>query len=198
MLPPALARGESIYPLGGPNLVAAKRLYAKARFRPTRLVFYTANRPPVVAQALALEFQLEQLGIDLDVRYFDNETLLEKAETRGEPFDIVRNGWAADYADGGSFLRPLVYGGDLQATDNLNVSYFNDPQTNARIEAANKLTDEARRDRAWQDLDVDLMRNDPPMAPLYHPNDRSFVSRSFGCFLLHPLYGVDIAAACKK
>ena len=137
LLPPALARAESIYPLGGPNLVAAKRWYARARVKPTKLVFYTANGGPPVTQALALEVQLKQLGIDLEVKYFDNETLREKAETQGEPFDIVRNGWQADYADGGSFLEPLVYGGDFHPTGNLNVSYFNDPQTNARIEAAN-------------------------------------------------------------
>ena len=198
LLPPALARAESIYPLGGPNLVAAKRWYARARVKPTKLVFYTANGGPPVTQALALEVKLKQLGIDLEVKYFDNETLREKAETQGEPFDIVRNGWQADYADGGSFLEPLVYGGDFHPTGNLNVSYFNDPQTNARIEAANRLIDGARRRRAWQDLDVDLMRSNPPMAPLYHATNRSFVSKSFGCFLFHPLYGVDIAAACKK
>jgi hypothetical protein len=36
------------------------------------------------------------------------------------------------------------------------------------------------------------------VAPIVHTNNRAFISRSFGCFLLHPLYGVDIAAACKK
>ena len=43
MLPPALARAESIYPLGGPNLVAARRWYAKARVRPSQLVLYTRS-----------------------------------------------------------------------------------------------------------------------------------------------------------
>ena len=66
----------------------------------------------------------------------------------------------------------------------------------ARIDAANRLTGAARR-KAWADLDVDLMRNNPPWAPFVHPNDRDFVSRSFGCFLPHPVYGFDIAAACK-
>jgi hypothetical protein len=27
---------------------------------------------------------------------------------------------------------------------------------------------------------------------------RPLISKSFGCFLFHPVYGVDIAAACKK
>ena len=42
------------------------------------------------------------------------------------------------------------------------------------------------------------MRSNPPWAPIRHSLSRSLISRSFGCFLFHPIYGVDIAAACKK
>jgi ABC-type oligopeptide transport system substrate-binding subunit len=197
ILPPAMARPESIYPLGGPNLAAAKRLYAKARIKPTELVYYTTNAPSSVVQAQLLEFQLKQIGIDLEVKYFDAAALVEKIQTRGEPFDIARDGWAADYADGGSFLETLLDGRRIRPTGSLNVAYFDDPLTNARIDAAKRLTGDARR-RAWEDLDVELMRTNPPWAPLYNTNNRSFVSKSFGCFVYHPLYGVDIAAACKK
>jgi oligopeptide transport system substrate-binding protein len=197
ILPPGLGRAESIYPLGGPNLGAAKGWYARARLKPTTLVYYSTNAPGSVVQAQILEFNLKQLGIDLEVKYFDAGTLLEKISTRGEPFDLARNGWAVDYADGGSFFSPHLEGSSIQPTGNLNVAYFDDPQTNARIDAANRLTGEARR-KAWEDLDVRLMRDNPPWAPLIHSNSRSFVSKSFGCFLHHPLYGVDIAAACKR
>jgi hypothetical protein len=66
-----------------------------------------------------------------------------------------------------------------------------------RIDTASRLTGEARR-RAWADLDVDLMRGDPPWAPIMHPNQRVFVSRSVGCAIVHPVYGFDLATACKK
>ena len=91
--------------------------------------------------------------------------MAQKAGTRGEPFDLVRQGWVADYADGGNFLATLLDGKQISPTDNLNLSYFDDPDTNARIEAANRLTGEARR-KAWVDLDVDLMRDNPPWAPI--------------------------------
>jgi hypothetical protein len=42
------------------------------------------------------------------------------------------------------------------------------------------------------------MRNDPPWAPIIHTIGRAFVSRSYGCFLDNPVYGEDVAAACKK
>ena len=42
------------------------------------------------------------------------------------------------------------------------------------------------------------MRDNPPWAPLVNSNSRAFVSKSFGCFVYHPVYGVDVAAACKR
>ena len=95
------------------------------------------------------------------MKYFDHAAMAQKAGTRSEPFDLVRQGWTADYADGGNFLETLLYGKNIGATDNLNLSYFDDPDTNAKIEAAGRLTGEARR-KAWADLDIDLMRTDPP------------------------------------
>ena len=94
------------------------------------------------------------------MKYFDAATHVEKIHTRGEPFDIARDGWAADYLDGGSFLETLLDGKRIRPTGSLNVAYFDDPPTNARIDAAKRLTGDARR-RAWQDLDVELMRTNP-------------------------------------
>ena len=42
------------------------------------------------------------------------------------------------------------------------------------------------------------MRDNPPWAPFMHLNNRTFVSKSLGCFYNHPLYRVDIVAVCKK
>ena len=70
MLPPALARPASIYPLGGADVVAARRWYARARVKPSKLVFYTSALPQHVAVAETLAFNLKQIGIDLEVKYF--------------------------------------------------------------------------------------------------------------------------------
>ena len=201
LLPPALgARAESIYPLGGSKIAVATRWLRQARFQPPKLVLYASNSSTQVTWAQSVAFDLGRLGIDVEVKYFDVGVLVARMETRGEPFDIAFNGWAADYADGGGFLERILNGRDLGpmgSTGNINASYFDDPETNARIEVASRLTGEARR-KAWADLDVYLMRSNPPVAPLLHSNTRAFVSKSFGCFSMHPFYGVDIAAACKK
>ena len=81
----------------------------------------------------------------------------------------MRDGWVADYADGGSFLGTLLDGRNLRPTGNVNRSYFDDPETNRRIDAANALTGEARR-KAWADLDVHLMRNEPSVGAHLAPD----------------------------
>ena len=134
MLPPALARPESIYPLGGPNLAAARRWYARARVKPTTLVFYTTNRRRRVAQAQVLAFNLKQLGIDLEVKYFDTLPAREGRRPAASRSTSCLDGWAADYADGGSFFEPLLDGRTSRRPATCNVAYFDDPQTNARIE----------------------------------------------------------------
>jgi peptide/nickel transport system substrate-binding protein/oligopeptide transport system substrate-binding protein len=193
MLPPALARPASIYPLAGADPAKARNFLARARLRPTALVLYASNSPSGVAQAQMLVSSLKQIGIDLQVKYFDINVLNEKATTRGEPFDLILQGWGPDYADPAGFFVPLLSrGGQGGGGANLD-----DPRINGRIEATNRLTGEARR-KAWADLDVDLMRNDPPWAPFLHATARTFVSKSVGCMLDHPVYGFDIAAVCKK
>ena len=191
LLPPALARLAGIYPLAGSDYATARKLVAQAKIQPAKLVFYTDNFPSSVMQAQILAFNLKQIGIDLQVKIFDTNALAEKITARGEPYDLVLSGWFADYADPASFFVPIFGPGSVAGVN------LQDPRINARIEAANRLTGEARR-KAWADLDVDLMRTNPPYAPFSHPQARTFVSKSLGCFLDHPIYGLDIAVVCKK
>jgi len=192
LLPPALARRASIYPLRGADLVAARRWLARASLRPRELVLYANSGPTGALIAQVLVFNLKQMGIDVDVRYFDTIALQAKTETPGEPYDLVYLGWSADYADGAAFFEPLLADRGRRSGTN-----FADPRVAARIEAAERMTGEARR-AAWADLDVDLMRDDPPWAPVTNTQGVTFVSRSVGCVVLHPVYGFDFATVCKK
>ncbi len=86
----------------------------------------------------------------------------------------------------------------MRATGNTNFSYFVRPVGDRQDRGGESLAAAPARRKAWADLDADLMRNDPPWAPIIHNATATFVSPSFGCFLYHPVYGVDLAAACKK
>jgi oligopeptide transport system substrate-binding protein len=192
MLPRGLARPESIYPLQGSDYATARKWLARARNQPPKLVLYANSFPATVAQAQIVVYNLKQIGIDVEVKYFDIGALAGKIATPGEPFDLALHGWIADYADPAAFFVPLLEGGSGVGGVNLD-----DPRVNARIAATDRLRGEARR-KAWADLDVDLMRDDPPWAPYIHAQTRTLVSRSVGCVVNHPLYVFDIAAACRK
>ena len=193
VLPPSLARPEALYPLRGADPATARMWLARARLVPRELVLYANSSGPAgIAIAQVLVYNLRQIGIDVEVRYFDTVTLTEKSANRGEPFDIAMLGWAADYADAAAFLVPL-----LKDDGAGSGTHFSDARVTRRVDAANRLTGEGRR-RAFADIDVDLMRDNPPWAPFVHTQNRTLVSRSTGCVLIHPVYGFDIAAVCKK
>jgi len=200
ILPPALARGASIYPLEGVterSLARARALLAKAKLRPTRLVLYAQNPDPFPAVAQIFQFNLKRLGIDVEIKYFSAASFPEKVGIRGEPFDVALTPWTVDYADPDAFFGPQLDGTRLRPTGNTNYAYFDRPRYNREIERIERLAGEARR-KAWADLDVEMMQDDPPWAPVMYGARRDFVSKSFGCYVFHPVYSLDVAAACKK
>jgi ABC-type transport system substrate-binding protein len=178
------------------SLAKARTLLAKAKFRPERLVLYAPNFDPNPALAQIFQFNLKRLGIDVDVRYFPADAYFEKVTTRGEPFDVAMGFAGGDYADPGALFVKLN-GNTIRDAGNLNDAHFDRPHYNRAIARIERLSSEARR-RAFAELDVSMMRDDPPWAPYTNPARRDFVSRSFGCYFFHPVYLLDVAAACKK
>ena len=111
MLPPALARPASIYPLKGADPATARKWLARATIKPSTLVLYANNTPQGVAIAQTLVYNLKQIGIDVQVKYFYFSAVVAKVAAPGEPFDLALTGWIADYADPASFFVPLLYRG---------------------------------------------------------------------------------------
>jgi ABC-type oligopeptide transport system substrate-binding subunit len=198
LLPPGMAgfRDADIYPLKGPNVQYAKKL-ASGHTRDGKIVLYESNRGAAPLRAQILQFNLKQIGLDVEVKLFSRAVQFQKEGTRGEPFDIGDEGWQADYADPYDFINVLLYGADLQATNNNNKSFFNDPKYNKKMLDAALLSG-PKRYTTYGLLDIDLMKNAAPIAARAAQNDRIFVSKRFGCFTYSNVYGVNIAASCLK
>ena len=54
------------------------------------------------------------------------------------------------------------------------------------------------RYKAYGNLDVSMMHNDPPWAARSNFNARVLVSKRVGCFTFNPIYSVDLSAICLK
>jgi ABC-type oligopeptide transport system substrate-binding subunit len=160
-------------------------------------VLYTSNRgaAPLIAQIL--QFNLKQIGLNLEVDQFARAVQIEKEGTRGAPFDFTYEGWVADYADPFDFINVLLSGDSLHAANNNNVAYFNDPKYNQAMLAASRLVGNARYN-AYGALDVDITKNAAPWAETQTINDQVYVSARTGCFTWTPVYSVDLAAVCLK
>ena len=200
VLPPGMAgfRDASLYPLKGPDLTTAKKWAAKAGLKSGQtLEYYTSNTgsAPLVAQIL--QFNLKQIGITVNTHPFARAVQIEKEGTRGEPFDSTSEAWIADYADPYDFINVLLSGDNLHASNNNNVAYFNDPKYNALMRSASLLSGNARY-TAYGNLDVNMMKNNPPWAARSNFNDRVLVSKRVGCFTFNSIYSVDLAAICLK
>jgi len=68
-----------LYPLRGPDLARARAL-ARGHLRTGRAVMYASDTPRWHLIAEILSFDLEQIGIHLDVRYFAGPLVYQKAK----------------------------------------------------------------------------------------------------------------------
>lgn len=198
ILPPGLSsfRDADLYPLKGPNLALAKKL-AAGHTGNGKAVLYTANAGSYPLRAQVIQYNLKQIGLDVDVQQFARGVQITKTGNRDEPFDLSDTGWQADYADPFDFINVLLDGSTIQTSNNTDISYFNDPTFIKQMHQAALLTGKGR-DSAYGNLDINIMKQAAPWASFANSNLRMFVSQRWGCFTFSSIYQVDIAAACVK
>lgn len=180
---------RDLYPLT-PNAALASQYAALAGVTPTsrvNAVMYTFNVSRGPGLAAHVQAVLAPLGIDVEIKQFDRVVQHVKSATRGEPFDITVEGWGMDYLDPANFLDTLLNGANIRPTNNVNVSYFDDPVFNARLDAASALGG-ADRYQAYADLDRDLSTT-APIVPYVNTNARLFFSDRIGCHTFAPWLG---------
>ena len=190
-IPPGLPGFEdtAIYPLGRPDLASARRLAGGAR---RQAVLYTCKLPGCTRHAQILKSNLRAIGIELEVRQLSIGEMFKRLEDPSEPFDIGYSNWFADYAD------PFAYINTQYAREGgIRPGVFEDPAYERRMADAARLTGDARL-RAYAKLDRDLAADAAPAAPFAAGVTTYFLSARMGCQVLHPIYGLDLAALCIK
>jgi ABC-type oligopeptide transport system substrate-binding subunit len=207
-IPPGLRgfRDAAIYPLGGPDVAAARRL---AGHRSRHAVLYTCESPRCRRTAALVRRDLHAIGIAVDIRQFSYEALYERLARSGEPWDIGDIGWVADDGDPEDILQPLfgaVGPGNplgfgprtrVGVPASVNLGRFADPAFERRLRAADRLPP-SRRYRAFGRLDAELARRDAPVVAYGTNTNEYFFSARMGCELVHPVYGIDLAALCRR
>ena len=170
---------------------------AKGHTGDGKAVLWTSNRGAAPLQAQIYQYNLKQIGLDVEVDQYARAVQIEKEGTRGAPFDFTTEGWIADYADPFDFMNVLLSGDSLHASNNNNIAYFNDPKYNKAMLLASRLVGDARYN-TYGALDVDITKNAAPWASRATINDQIFVSARTSCFVFTPVFSVDLAAICLK
>jgi len=156
--------------------------------------FNVAQGPPI---AQSVQFNLKQIGVDVEIKQLDRVVQHEKSATRGEPFDLTLEGWGMDYPDASNFINVLLDGRRIQADNNVNVAYFNNAAINKRMDKANSLSGAARL-TAYGLLDRDIVKNYAPVAPYISTNARVFTSDSVACYGYTSIQGSLLTKICTK
>jgi ABC-type oligopeptide transport system substrate-binding subunit len=162
------------------NLATAKKL-AKGHFKSGKInVGYRTNSASNIAQSQIVRRDLISLGFksgDINMKGFSGADLYDAMGHRNTDLDMGTNmGWCSDYPDPYDWINILLHGGSsIQAENNVNYSYFNDPKWNKKMESAAKLVGPNRL-KVYGQLDLDVMNQAAPMAVERTYNNRYIFS----------------------
>jgi peptide/nickel transport system substrate-binding protein len=184
VLPPGIGgfRDEKIYPIKGADYAKAKQL---AGNNCGKVNVWTTTSTTGQALGQVFKYNLSQMGCDVDVKLFQGFQIYTAAGQKGADFDAALVGWNQDYPDPYDFLDVLLNGNNIHDSNNNNLAYLNNAGINKKLDAANKLTGDARY-KAYGSLDLEITKNHAPWASYDNRNNRDFVSKRTGGYLFQP------------
>jgi peptide/nickel transport system substrate-binding protein len=197
ILPPGMPgyRDAKLYP-SRPNPTRATALLAGTT---GTLRLYYPKGPPADQQVIVIQQNLKKVGLDVKPVGLPFDVLLGKIGNPKEPYDMILIGWFADYVDPSNFVDILLNGKRISSSNNnSNLALFDDPTFNRRMNRSSLLVGDARY-AAFGKLDVDIMRDAAPLAPIFVNTNRELVSKNVGCYTYVPAYqAMSLATACLK
>ena len=189
-------RDRPIYPLGG-DLTQAKSL-AAGSMRDRKAAFYVPDCAGAIACVGFVVSQLEQLGLEVEVRPFPEWTTtsayLGRLGDPDEPWDLALIQWTPDFVDPFAYINRLL---DGQAAGGTDLARFDEPLYRDLMRKASRVQGAARA-KAYAELDLRLARDAAPVVPLYVVSEATLVSKRVPkrCMLLRP--GLVLTTVCLK
>jgi ABC-type transport system substrate-binding protein len=186
ILPPSIQgfRDAKLYPIKGADPTKAKSLAGGSSADVTILHTTSASS---VARGQIVQFNLKQMGLNPKLKPQPFGVAIKTAGDKHGDFDAFLIGWLADYPDPFDFINVLMDGNNIQESNNSNYAYLNVAKYNKAMNDAARLSGNPRYE-AYGKLDVDLMKNAAPWAPMYNGNTREFIGARLTNYIYHPVY----------
>ena len=192
----------------------AKQLLAEAGYPDgfeTTLWALPVPRPYIpdgMAMAIAIQSDLQNVGINTNIVTYDWATYLEK--TANGEHDMAMLGWIADVADPDNFLYTLLSIPNAEKPGAYNISFYRNEELQRILEIARMTTDEDIREAELRsggritdrDVRIELyqqaqaiVHRDAPWVPLAHAQRILVINRDVKNLKLSPLGWKYIRAA---
>ncbi len=164
------------YPLAGADVAKAKAVGGSAiASAPTLNVIHTTSTY-ATNRAQVAEYNLRAIGFKINDLPTPSTNYYQVIQTKGTSYNFVTNGgWCADYFDPYDYFNVLFDGSKLQASNNNDYTYFDNPSFNKQLAAAAALSGTARA-TAYAKLDQELMVNYAPVVPYLIATNSYFTS----------------------
>ncbi|MFI7066334.1 ABC transporter substrate-binding protein [Kribbella sp. NPDC050124] len=198
--PPTVAGRVDYDPYPSPDhkgdIEAARKLLTEAGVADGfTLTLDTRTQPKLQAMSVAVQQALEPLKITVKINPIDTSTYYEVIGTPSQQKDMAITGWCPDWPSGATFLPPLFDGRNITAKGNSNLAQLNDKGVNAKIDEIAKLTDVTAANKAYGDLDKQIMEL-APVAPLLYEKVLMLVGGNIAGAYLHDGFsgGIDLVS----
>jgi len=203
ILPPGMLgfKRQGIYPLAvTPGTLAVAKKLAAGNTRDGNAILWAANAGVAPLQAQLIQYNLSQIGLNVQVKLLPRaQQFTDAGNPKTNNYDLTLEHWGADYADPYDFVNILLDGAQVTQPQHNNYAYYDVAKFNTAMRAASLLVG-AARGTAYAALDANMMKQNPPWAPLVFSNDRNFLSARFSCVTINEAaaQGPLLNMACLK
>ncbi|MEU9243350.1 ABC transporter substrate-binding protein [Streptomyces sp. NPDC048385] len=146
--------GKNTKPGGDP--AKAKALLKEAGKVGQKLVIAYQQSDNAVKQAVAIKNALEAAGFQVVNKQVDKTTFYSQISKLDNDYDMFAAGWSPDWPAGYSVFYPCWDGSQI-ADGGTNWSQLNDTGVNKAIAAASTITDTDQANKAWGNIDRQIM-----------------------------------------
>ncbi|MFJ7900870.1 ABC transporter substrate-binding protein [Streptomyces sp. NPDC096198] len=150
----------------GGDPVKAKALLKEAGKIGQKLVIAYQASDNAVKQAVQIKNSLEAAGFQVVNKQVDKTTFYTQIGKIDNSYDLFAAGWSPDWPNGYSVFYPCWDGKNI-GDGRSNYSQLNDPSVNKAIDAASAITDVEAANKAWGNIDRQVMEL-APVVPDYH------------------------------
>jgi len=180
ILPPTMPGAVPLHRYDGPDTARAKALLRAAGY-PNGLdvTLHGFTAAPSSREAAVIQQNLADAGIRAKLALSEAVAYTSFAEDTSNHVAFGQYGWFADYVDPSNFFDTLLNGRHILPIHNTNLSLYDNPDVNARIERAMTTADDSLRAREWTEIDRRVM-DDAAVCPTVH---------TFTCRLYSPRIG---------